>query len=247
MKRKLYMLATDLDGTLVGDKMALQNLLNYYDKSLPDIALVYITGRHYQSALSLIDSEALPRPDILITDLGTAIYTSSLLTLDKDWQKEMYSKWQPNDIIEISKDFPSLKRQSLPSTDRISFTVNNDSKVARDLGVSLSEKNIPHKLVYSSNRDVDILPVNSGKGNALIYVLKNFASKEVQLLVAGDSGNDLEMLSLGYPSVVVGNAQPELTDIKVHDKLFMATQNYAAGIQEAWVHFYESNNVEVPL
>lgn len=244
MKRKLYMLATDLDGTLVGDKVALQNLLHYYDKALPDIALVYITGRHYHSAMSLIDSEALPMPDILITDLGTTIYTSSKLTIDDNWQKKMASKWQPNEIIKLSKELPSLKRQSLPNTDRISFTVDNDSEVVREFGTRLRDNNIAHKLVYSSNRDVDILPENSGKGNALVYVLNNFACKDVKVLVAGDSGNDLEMLSLGYPSVVVGNAQSELANIKSHDKLFKATQNCAAGIQEAWIHFYESNKVE---
>lgn len=244
MKRKLYMLATDLDGTLVGDKAALQSLLHYYNESFQDISLVYITGRHLNSALSLIASEDLPTPDILITDLGTAIYTSPVLKIDKDWQQQMRINWQPDEILKLSGDFPSLKKQALPNTDRISFTVNNDYEVVQKFEARLNANNIPHKLVYSSNRDVDILPENSGKGNALIYVLNNFACKEVQILVAGDSGNDLEMLSLGYPSVVVGNAQPELANIKNHSKLFKATQNYAAGIQEAWAHFYETNETE---
>ncbi|MET0961049.1 MAG: HAD family hydrolase, partial [Psychrobacillus psychrotolerans] len=183
MKRKLYMLATDLDGTLVGDKAALQSLLHYYNESFQDISLVYITGRHLNSALSLIASEDLPAPDILITDLGTAIYTSPMLKIDKDWQQQMRINWQPDEILKLSGDFPTLKKQALPNTDRISFTVNNDYKVVQNFGARLNAKNIPHKLVYSSNRDVDILPENSGKGNALTYVLNNFACKEVQVLV----------------------------------------------------------------
>lgn len=228
----------------MGDKDALQKLLHYYDKFPQEVALVYITGRHYHSALSLITSENLPRPDILITDSGTSIYKSPNFCVDQNWQKEMRVNWPPKEIIKVAEDFPSLNRQSLPNTDRISFTVYNDYETVSQLGSSLRQKNIPHKLIYSSNRDVDILPVKSGKGNALIYILNNFSCKEVQILVAGDSGNDQEMLSLGYPSVIVGNAQPELANIKGHRKLYMATQNYAGGIHEAWVHFYEANKIE---
>ena len=49
-----HLLATDLDGTLVGDKSSLQALLDFYGSQTYEVSLVYITGRHYQSALSLI-------------------------------------------------------------------------------------------------------------------------------------------------------------------------------------------------
>ncbi|MFJ5768436.1 HAD-IIB family hydrolase [Psychrobacillus sp. NPDC093180] len=242
MKEKAFVLATDLDGTLVGDNTALHTLLSYYEESSLDIAIIYITGRHLASSLSLITEENLPQPDILITDVGTAIYTSQSLTEEALWTEKMQSDWYPQKIIRIAENFPLLKRQVLPTDNRISFTVHQNEEVVREFKQALCEENLPHKLIFSSNRDVDILPPNSGKGEALLYVLQNYFHKEVQVLVAGDSGNDVEMLSLGYPSVIVGNAQRELIDMTSHPLLYRASKHFAGGIHEAWLHFFNKKN-----
>lgn len=233
------MLATDLDGTFVGDKQALQGLLQHYQDTSLDIALVYITGRHFDSASDLIASEGLPKPDILITDVGTAIYSTEKLEEDRAWKDRMQTDWYPEDIIAITNQFPTLKRQPLPNDRRISFIIDNDEQLVQRLEMTLLDANTLHKLIYSSNRDLDILPAHSGKGEALSYVLQQYAKDDVQILIAGDSGNDIEMLSLGYPSVIVGNAQAELLQIDTHPQLYRATKGYAGGIHEAWLHFYD--------
>lgn len=239
MRKKTFVLATDLDGTLVGDSNALQTLLRYYEESTLDIALIYITGRHLASASSLIGEENLPSPHILITDVGTAIYTSHSLAEELAWTKKVQNNWYPQKIIQIADNFPLLKRQVLPHDRRISFTVHQNEEVVKEFKKALCEENIPHKLIFSSNRDVDILPPNSGKGEALEYVLQNYFNKEVQVLIAGDSGNDLEMLSLDYPSVIVGNAQRELIEMNNHPLLYRASKHFAGGIHEAWLHFFK--------
>lgn len=237
MKRKPYMLATDLDGTLVGDKEELYRLLRFYDESIYDVALVYITGRHLASALSLIRAEGLPLPDVLISDVGTIIYTTKDLVEDKDWTKRMQTDWQPELVVQLASSFPALSRQPLPVICRVSFTTENEA-VIFPLKRALIKNNVSHKLIFSSNRDVDILPKYSGKGQALTYVIHKYACPNVNVLVAGDSGNDLDMLSLGYPSVIVGNAQPELALMESHPQLFRAKKGFAGGIYEAWIHFY---------
>ncbi|MEI4769381.1 HAD-IIB family hydrolase [Psychrobacillus sp. FJAT-51614] len=239
MRKKPYMLATDLDGTLVGDQSALQRLLQHYEESSIEVELVYITGRHYTSATSLIALENLPKPDILITDVGAAIYSSEKLTEDTTWEKKMLMNWHPERIIRLSSFFPALKRQTLPSTKRISFTIDQNDGIVKQFENALVEENIPHKLIYSSNRDVDILPENSGKGEALSYILQNYANDDVKVLIAGDSGNDIDMLTLGHPSVIVGNAQLELIQMENHPYLYRATEHFAGGIHEAWLHFYK--------
>lgn len=238
MKRKPYMLATDLDGTLVGDKEGLHSLLRYYEDSHYDVALVYITGRHLVSALSLIRAEGLPMPDVLISDVGTVIYTTEWLVEDKEWTKKMQMDWQPELVVELGSSIPALTMQPLPDNRRISFTIQSDEAVVSLLEKALIEDNVSHKLIFSSNRDVDILPANSGKGQALAYVMDKYACPDVNVLVAGDSGNDVEMLSLGHPSVIVGNAQAELASMEPHPRLYRATKDCAGGIQEAWIHFY---------
>ncbi|QHJ69269.1 HAD-IIB family hydrolase [Planococcus halotolerans] len=237
MKEATHILATDLDGTLVGDRKGLDELLEFYKNQQYEVSLVYITGRHYQSALSLIEEESLPVPDVLITDVGTEIHIGASLEKDRDWEKMMLEHWQPEAIDELAVSFEGINKQDLPVTNRCSY-------YAEDIGTveafeqRLVSAEIPHKLIYSGGVDLDILPAGSGKGAALEYILEKFNARDAKLLVAGDSGNDKEMLTLGFPSVIVGNAQSELLESPESPMIFRASKACAGGIQEAWTHFY---------
>jgi len=227
-----------LDGTFVGDEEALGTLLQFFDGSPDKVALVYVTGRHLSSAQSLISTESLPTPNLLITDVGTSIYKSAELVEDLEWKARMENDWQPKKILEIATNFPMLNRQELPDDRRISFTVSESLEAVHEFNKALLDASIAHTFIFSSNRDIDVLPLGAGKGNALEYALDRYAMEGVQLLIAGDSGNDRDMLSLGHPSVIVGNAQPELQEIEPCENLFRANENCAGGIHEAWLHFY---------
>ncbi len=232
-----HLLATDLDGTLVGDKSSLQALLDFYGSQTYEVSLVYITGRHYQSALSLIEEENLPVPDVLITDVGTGIYIGDRLEPDLEWSRRLEKSWTPEKIESIASEVPGLTSQDLPITNRCSYFAS-DSTVVETFRSKLTKAGIPYKLIYSGGRDVDILPAESGKGQALQYILDKYKLSEAKLLVAGDSGNDVEMLTLGFPSVIVGNAQPELLEQSEHPSIYRAKQKFAGGIHEAWNHFH---------
>lgn len=242
LKNKKYLLATDLDGTFVGDEKALERLLQFFDSSPDEVALVYVTGRHLSSAQSLMKSEGLPTPDLLITDVGTSIYHSEELVEDLYWKERMQKDWQPDKIRDTAADFPVLGRQELPDDRRISFTLEESLEAVDAFKKALADASIAHTFIFSSNRDIDVLPIGAGKGNALEYALERYAMEGVQLLIAGDSGNDRDMLSLGHPSVIVGNAQPELLEMEPCETLFHANKNCAGGIHEAWLHFYGDGN-----
>lgn len=248
MREKSYLLATDLDNTLVGDAEATRNLFEFYHDEKFNPALVYITGRHLDSALSLIEQENLPSPDILITDVGTAIYHAPDWSEDQTWSAWLNEIWSPDKILSISEDFTSLVQQQLPHQKRISYTLHSHQpKIVQAFQSQLDEHEIACHLVYSSGRDLDILPERSGKGKALEYVLSEYAKDVVHLLIAGDSGNDAEMLSLEYPAVVVGNAQPELDKLPLDTLLYRAEGHYANGILEAWKHFYPAVQIKKPI
>jgi sucrose-6-phosphatase len=232
-----YLLATDLDGTFVGDEEGLRELLDYYDFLPERVALAYVTGRHRASAMELIREERLPVPDILITDVGTSVYSGPDLGEDPGWKRRMTENWDPQGVRRIAEGIPGLGLQDLPDTRRVSF-FSEGAEPAAKLKKVLSSEGIPHTFIFSSGRDVDILPEGGGKGEALRYVIGKFAELDARILVAGDSGNDLDMLMLGYPSVIVSNARPELLEAEGHDALFRATRPCAGGILEAWMHFY---------
>jgi len=232
-------LATDLDGTFVGDKEALQELLEYY-KQLPEhVFLVYITGRHLTSTIELIEQESLPIPDVLATDVGTAIYTivDGKWVADDLWKKRMKADWFPKRIAEVADSCPGVENQGLPEDLRVSFYADSLNDVKR-FEQSLIDASLPHKLIYSSQRDLDILPQNSGKAAALEFILERYHIDDNLLLVAGDSGNDFDMLNLGYRSVVVGNGLEDLAELEDRETLYRAEAHCAGGILEAWQHFF---------
>ncbi|SEJ86812.1 sucrose-phosphate synthase [Bhargavaea ginsengi] len=237
MQKIRYLLATDLDGTFVGDAAGLRELLEHYD-SLPErVALAYVTGRHRASAMGLIGEEGLPVPDILITDVGTSVFAGPDLSEDPEWKRRMMENWEPEAVRRAAEEIHGLRQQDLPDTRRVSF-FSEGGRPAEKLGMALAERGIPHTFIFSSGRDVDILPEGGGKGEALRHVIGKFADEDARILVAGDSGNDLDMLMLGYPAVMVSNAQPELLEAKGNDALFRATRPCAGGILEAWMHFH---------
>lgn len=239
MKKK-YLLATDLDGTLVGDTLAMKELFNYYEENNFNIQLVYITGRHIESAQQLIETEQLPIPDVLICDVGSSIYTPSNKTQmieDYEWANHVQANWFPGEILKIVQEQNLHLQENIPHAKRVSVIVEDEAKL-KSICQRLTQTNLKYKFIYSSGKDLDILPQNSGKGNALAFVLEKYYSNDYNILVAGDSGNDLEMLSLGYPSVIVGNAEKELQTIKNTPVLYKAKGYFAKGIKEAWEFFY---------
>lgn len=237
MNGATHLLATDLDGTLVGDKAGLRELLDFYEKQPYEISLVYITGRHLASARMLITDEQLPLPKALITDVGTEIYMGPSFQKDEDWEARLMQDWMPARIEAIAKGISGIREQDLPVDSRRSYHVTDPQAVEHFRNL-LQEQHVPHKLIFSGGKDLDILPPNSGKGQALRYLLERHGISDAKLLVAGDSGNDLEMLTLGFPSVIVGNAQPELKTHEEHPLIFRANRHCAGGIYEAWNHFH---------
>lgn len=239
MKKK-YILATDLDGTLVGDSTAMQALFDYFEQQEMSVQFIYITGRHIESAQQLIKKEQLPTPDVLICDVGSSIYLpkeDSQMVENYEWANKIQVNWFPGEILKIVEAKDLQLQPNIPHAKRISIHMTDETKL-KTICQTLTQTNLKYKFMYSSGKDLDILPQNSGKGNALSFVLKKYYAKESRILIAGDSGNDLEMLSLGYPSVIVGNAEKELQSLKNTPLLYKAKGCYAAGIKEGWEFFY---------
>ncbi|WP_354199219.1 HAD-IIB family hydrolase [Bhargavaea ullalensis] len=230
-------MATDLDGTLVGDEDGLKELLNYYEAEKEPVALAYVTGRHRASAEELMQEEGLPRPDLLVTDVGTAIFAGPALQEDEGWSERMSADWRPEAVERAAADIEGLCRQELPDNRRVSFH-SDGAGPADELRARLKQGGIAHTFIFSSGRDVDILPAGGGKGEALRYVMEHYVAGDADVLIAGDSGNDLDMLTIGHPSVIVSNAQPELAGVITGDGMFRASRPCAGGILEAWRHFH---------
>jgi hydroxymethylpyrimidine pyrophosphatase-like HAD family hydrolase len=88
--------------------------------------------------------------------------------------------------------------------------------------------------LLSDDKYFDVLPRGVNKGSTLLRVLRDHGIAPDSVLVAGDTLNDLSMLTLGLPSVAVGNSEKALMAVLPElPHIYRAEQHGAAGIMEA--------------
>jgi sucrose-phosphate synthase len=101
-----------------------------------------------------------------------------------------------------------------------------------DLRSVLRARGLHARLVWSHGSFLDVLPVRASKGQAIRYLAHKWGLPLRAFLVAGDSGNDSEMLVGDTLGVVVGNHSPELETLRGLDQIYFARRASAAGILE---------------
>ena len=109
---------------------------------------------------------------------------------------------------------------------------NAEARLA-EIHQRLAAAGLKAKVVYSVNKFLDLLPIRSGKGEAVRYVAEQYGVAPANVVTSGDSGNDLDMMrpELGFRSIAVGNAQQELKAYRAAS-VYHAEAPFAAGIRE---------------
>jgi sucrose-phosphate synthase len=101
-------------------------------------------------------------------------------------------------------------------------------------------------LVHSHGAYLDVLPIRASKGRALRYFCLHWGIPPERCLVAGDSGNDVEMLTGRTLGVVVGNRDPELDSLRGRPQIYFADGRHAWGIIEGIRHYDFLRSIRVP-
>ena len=242
-----FLLITDLDNTLVGDRQALERLNHKLTKvrQQQELLLVYSTGRSLESYQQLRQQEPMLVPDALVTSVGTEIYYDGSTTPDPDWSQKLDKGWQRHDILSMTAHFQDLVPQ--PEADQRPYKVSFylSPSLADDLlprlDVALQIRGLDVQLVYSGGKDLDILPQQGDKGQAMQHVRNHFGMAPEQTIACGDSGNDQALFSTGRErGILVGNARPELLQwhqANSADHHYLAKAYCAGGILEGLCHF----------
>lgn len=242
-----FLLITDLDNTLVGDRQALERLNQQlmHVRQQQGLLLVYSTGRSLESYKQLRTKEPILVPDALITAVGTEIYYGGSTSPDPAWSEKLNHGWQREDVLSITAHFQDLVLQ--PDAEQRPYKVSFflSPALAEDLlprlEVALHIRGLDVKLVYSGDQDLDILPLQGDKGQAMQFVRHQFDIPAEYTVACGDSGNDQALFSVGQErGIIVGNARPEL--LRWHQdnpvqRHYLARAHYAGGILEGLRYF----------
>ena len=229
-------LATDLDGTfLAGDP---ENRLKLYQliSTHPDLILIYVTGRGLESVLPLLADPTLPQPDYIICDVGCTVVEGDTQQPIIEIQAEIEKRWPGEHVVEdIMAAFEGLSRQEVPQERRCSFLCEPDA-VTDEVRVAVDE--LSCDLLYSAGQYLDVLPPGVNKGRTLRDLVDHLGADPENVLVAGDTLNDLSMYEQGFIGVCVGESEPALLDAtESRARVYHATLSGCGGILEAIGHF----------
>lgn len=234
------LLATDLDGTLVGAPEPLSRLNMELRRHRDRIHLVYVTGRSLPSVLDLIAARNLLVPRYIVAGVGTAIYRGPAWEPDALWSRRLGRNWSAERVRASASFVPTLTPQppdcQAPFKCSYFLPAEHADQAIVALQHTLRLQRVSARLVYSSGRDLDILPMGAGKGRALHYLVDRLGVPMSRVLTCGDSGNDRDMLSLGGPAAVMANAQMELL-APLPFGAYLCQASFAGGILEAMAYF----------
>lgn len=227
------LLICDIDDTLTGCRVSALEFSRFIVEN-PTLTFGVATGRSLVEAQRLIREWGLPVPEVFITSVGSEIYWNrgQGLQLDDDFADEIGSDWQVeaiemsmNKVAGIDPQLSIEQRQFKRSY----FANRQEINAVQD---ALQDAGCAARVIFSHDRLLDILPKAAGKYAAVQHVARALGIPSSRVIVAGDSGNDLDMINHAANSIVVANAEPEVLAIADQPNVMLASQPYAAGVLE---------------
>ncbi len=265
------LLCTDLDRTILPnghqeESPAARPLLRAL-AARPEVTIAYVSGRHRELLIEAIEEYHIPVPDYAICDVGTTIYEirGNDWRLWEEWHAEIAPDWRgmtSSDLADLFLDLEELRLQEPEKQNKfkLSYYAPEQSdyrSLLESMQSLLSNRGIKASLIWSIDEMahvglLDVLPLSANKLHAIHFLItmKHFSKKRT--VFAGDSGNDLAVLTSGLQAVLVRNASDEVRDEALsmvgergfRNKLYCAkggflglNGNYSAGVLEGLAHF----------
>jgi sucrose-phosphate synthase len=212
------LLITDIDNTLLGDDLALEQLKEIIRHHRSHLGFGVASGRALELIAEVLDEHRLDEIDVVIGAVGTQIYYGRDFAPDKGWASHLRSRWYPDRIREALEKLPFLFLQQGDHTQQ-EFKISYDLDSSEDpeealpkIREALARARTPHSLIFSHGVFVDILPYRASKGKAVRYLSGKWNVALERVATAGDSGNDADMLTGQTAGIVVGNHDEELEE-----------------------------------
>lgn len=232
-----FLFVSDMDDTLLGDDMALGKLADALMAVREQIVIVYNSSRPCASLReSIAQNNNLLKPDYLIGALGTEIEQFTTGKTISAYSLKLTEGWRRDEIAALMErlgfaahaaEFQTAFKASyhVPGVDQYQHVLEH-----------LREAGLDAKVIFSSNKNLDIIPPGADKGKAVIFLHKMLQFRADQVVVAGDSANDREMFLHTFKGILVGNADEALKSLS-SPQIHHAASSCAAGVLEGLRHW----------
>jgi sucrose-phosphate synthase len=249
-------LVSDVDHTLVDDDPAAfaadggdPDALAALGRDLRGHAVTFgvATGRSLELLERALDDHDVPPPDLAITDVGTRVHYARhdgtgdgpRWIEERGWGAHIRVGWDGTAVAEALARVRGLEPQpeEARSDVKLSYFADDALAMAEHVRATLREAGLKATVIGSRGRLLDVLPPKASKGRAIRWLTRVWGVAPERVAVAGDSGNDLEMLTGPFRAIVVGNHAPELDELRGRRGVHVSDASYAAGVREglrAW-------------
>lgn len=240
---ELRLFCSDLDGTLLGNPESTLRFKFAWEAQPAHNRpyLVYNSGRLVGDIKGVVSAGLLPKPDFIIGGVGTQIFDCRENRDLTEFDEVLAPGWDYAKVLATMSARPGVKPQ--PSSQQNPYKCSWYLEQATQeqlgaIGVDLAAAGVRASIVYSSQRDLDVVPVAASKGGALLWLFTRLGLASESVIVAGDTANDSSMFRIpGVKGIIVENAQPELFKDTVDIPAYTARLVMADGVI-AGLHHY---------
>ncbi len=239
----IRLFSSDLDGTLLGNPEATRRFKTVWTELPPETRplLVYNSGRLVDDLRRFVDNGTLPAAAFYIGGVGTQVFDVEAGRSLDELHAHLAEGWNGPLVHELVSKFPGVQPQpaEFQHEFKSSWFLNRATPgTIRELKRQLQEAGLNVNVVYSSARDLDILPRHATKSGALSWLCERLGVSLDTVLVAGDTGNDASMFRLpGVRGIIVENALPELFEATVDRPTYSSRQILADGVLDGLCHY----------
>ncbi|MCJ2080300.1 HAD-IIB family hydrolase [Methylobacterium sp. J-090] len=234
------LLVCDIDNTLVGCEAAL-GIFRRWRSRQAALAFGVATGRSFHSAMAILEQQASPRPQVMITSVGSEIYhldpNGVTYTADAAWRATVSAGWDRAGVLARLAGLDGLVPQGPLEQRGHKLSYFGDAATAERVRTRLARSGRRANVIHSHGRYLDILPEAASKGTAVGHVRALYGLPERAVFVAGDSGNDVEMLRTRAQAIIVANYSDDLASNGALQHSYVARASHARGIIEGVGHF----------
>ena len=224
--RDMWLLATDVDDTLIGGG----DDLDRFAAAIHDAPLRIVLNSSRPVADVAVTAAGFP-PALDITGIIGALGTEIALTGHPvgDWPRR-FAGFDREAVAAALQPFGAEPHPDrYQAAHKASFAVAPPQWAPAE--AAMRALGFPVRVITSGSSNFDVIPAAAGKAAAVRYVADRLGIPEQRVVTAGDSENDADALTVGH-GIAVGNATPGLLRLIAGSAVMRVAAPRSAGILE---------------